>query len=346
MSESKETTYVGTRFGMRRFHKWEAIALRVLFAWLIFQCLPLDALGPRGDDFFGNRGWFGTAGGVDETAQKHPHGLARWFDLTFMSKDSLQLPLWIISIGALISYVIGRGLIISLPILTTIMILAWTLYNSNGFAYHGYKLIGLILLAQTVVVWVHAISKWVRKKPALASADEAEKSRYSLNDYLIRFTQVTIIAAYVIAGATKLIKSDGQWIQKSHYSALYIVKTYRQNYYKDLDKEKFGEERVPWANEMLENPNATRFFMMGGLFLELFCFIGLWSRWLMAFVGLGLVVFHRMVDYLMNLQFYQNEVAVWIFLVNPVFWIVAATIAIAKKSKSESPPEKPLGAPG
>lgn len=329
MSEETETTKLGAKLGMTRFHKWEAITIRILFAWLIFQCLPLDPLGYG--DWIGKGGWFGTAGGVDSTEQRHPKGLARFFDLTFMSKDSLQLPLWILSMGALISYIFGRGLLISLPILTMIMVLAWTLFNSNGFAFHGFKLVGLILVTQTVMVWVLAISKWVRKKSAtIETPADVERSRYQLNDYLIRFTQVTIIAAYVIAGVTKLVRSDGEWIQNSHYSSLYIVKTYRQNYYKELDDERFGAapERVPWANEMLENPTTTKIFMSGGLFLELFCFIGLWNRWLMTLVGIGIVFFHRMVDYLMHLQFYQNEVAVWIFLVNPAFWLGAGLLKL------------------
>ncbi|MEM7011696.1 MAG: hypothetical protein AAF585_09450 [Verrucomicrobiota bacterium] len=320
MNESGDgQTKLGAKLGMQRFRKWEVIGLRVLFAFLIYQCLPLDGFKPRGDEWFGAGGWFAPAGRVEFDTADEPRGLAKFVPVTFMSEERLQLPLWILCGFALISYVWGRGLIFSIPFLTLVMLLSRSLENSQGFVFHGFKIIGLILLTQSVVVIVHAILTRFGKRPA----------SYELNDYLVRFAQVAIVAAYVIAGLTKIHESNGRWVENSHYTAVDVVKTYRQNYYKRLDPD-FGEERVPYAAEMLENPTRARLMMTAGLALELFCFIALWNRWLMAAVGVAIIVFHRMVEQLMNLQFIQNERAVFIFLVNPVFWIGVTFLLLLK----------------
>ena len=190
MSESK----LGARFGMRQFHRWEAIGIRIFFAWLIYRVLPLRPFGSG--EWFGKNGWFGPAGQLTDTMiSGQPKGLANFMDVTFMSSDALQLPLWILCGLALISYMWGRGLLISIPLLFLVTVLGRSLENSQGFVYHGYKLVSLVLLAQTIVVIVHAIHRLRKGKD--------HRSRYGLNDYLIRFTQAAIIAGYIVAGMSK-----------------------------------------------------------------------------------------------------------------------------------------------
>lgn len=327
MSEDGLTT-AGSRLGMMRFRKWEAFGIRLLFAWVVFQALPIDSFGPRGDSWFGPRGWFGTNGRIHYPEQPHPVGIAHKVDVTFMSRDAVQPYLMAVSILALISYVSGRGLIFSLPILTAIMIAGRTLQNSQGFTFHGALLVGFVLTIQTAVVIVCTLVRLLKKRGG--------ESRYSLNDYLIRFTQVAIVAAYVVSGVSKLIESEGAWIRDSHYTGVYIIKTYRQNYHDTLDKEKYGAEYAPYAKEMLDNPNRTRLLMALGLGIELFCFIGLWNRWLLALTGIAVVTLHQFIAEMMNLYFPLNEFTVAIYFINPVFWIGALILWI-RSPKSPAP---------
>ena len=177
--------------------------------------------------------------------------------------------------------------------------------------FHGYKLVSLILLTQTLVIFVHAFCHF--------SKNAKGESKYTLNDYLIRYSQVAIIAAYVVAGVAKIIISDGTWLADSHYSGVYIAKTHAQSYYTNLE----ASEKKNFAISMLENPTPWRIFLSGGFFLELFCFVALWNRWLMAITGIALIGFHQLVAEIMLLYFPQNEWCCFIFMVNPVFWLGA-----------------------
>ncbi len=313
---------VAEKLGMRRFHPWEAIGLRVLFASLLYCSLPIDSPFALG--------WFETDGRIPFSEQPLPDGIASFIDVTFMSRESVQTPLWILSVLALLSYIAGRGLLVSLPVLLGVFVLGRTLQNSQGFDFHGFKLMGLILLAQTLVIFGYSFRKWQARRGA-------REPRFGLNDYLIRFTQATIIAAYLIAGVSKIVESDGRWLQNSHYIGLYFAKTYRQNFYNELDQENYGKERVPYANTMLERPNQARLLMAGGLFLELFCFVALWSRWLALAVGASLVLFHRIVDEMMNLQFIENEILCVLFLVNPIYWVGMGLIWVIGKTREPRP---------
>ena len=324
---SNETSAIGSRFGMRRFRPWEVTGMRILFAWMIYRVLPLAP--PGKGPWFGTDDLFGPAGQLAFDTQGSPRGLANFMDVTFMADPNWQIPLWIICVLALISYGIGRGLIVSVPVLCLITAMAGALENSQGYVFHGHKLVSLILLTQTVVLIVHQVDQWIGRRKASKT-----ESRYSLSDYLIRFTQAAIIAAYVVAGMSKIIESQGRWVQDSQYSGVYLVKTYRQNYYKRLDAEAFGQERVPYAQEMLENPNLTRLFMAAGLILELLCFVALWNRFAAFVIGLSIVIFHRLVDEIMNLQFPENEVICVIFLANPVFWLGAGILWIWGRARS------------
>ena len=313
---------------MTHFRKWEVFGIRVLFAWLVFQNLPIDVLGPIGDDWLGPKGWLAPTGRVAFDSTPIPHGIANWIDVSFMSDPRLQVPLWIISVIALISYIAGRGLIVSLPVLTLMMIFACSLKNSQGFVYHGHALVGLILLTQMVVFFVHTIGARMRKR---SSPSGVSGSRFELHDYLIRYAQVAIVAGYIVAGVSKIVISEGEWVQNSHYIGVYIAKTYRQNYHQDLDAERYGQERVPYASTMLNHPNLARLLMTCGLALELFCFVGLWRRSWLALVGLAIIIFHRIVEEMMGLRFRYNEIAVWIFFVNPVFWLGVFGLAISRR---------------
>lgn len=326
-----------TRFGkamaVPKFHGWEALCMRILFALVILQTLPLQTL-----DFdyspFQSGSILAPARPVLYDSQPIPNGLGRWIDFSFMADPNLQTALWILSLCCLVSYILGRGLLFSLPILTFITIAARTLENSQGFVNHKYTIVAQILLVQSVVViWFAA-----RRHFAGERGDRSTPGDRSLHDYLIRYTQMVIVAVYVISGCTKLIASDGEWIAKSPYIGLYLVKTDRQNYYNKLDAENFGGD-VPVAAKMLEHPNISRVFMGAGLLLELFAFVALCNRFTALGIGVALVVFHQAVLHFMALTFPLNEKVIWIFLINVPFWIGSGILFLRRNHDGSAAPE-------
>jgi len=313
-------TLIGRLFGQPfQLRAWEATGIRVLLAYVIYR----NTRVAMPSFLKGLPVWLWPEGELGYLSQPKPNGIAHLFDLTFLANSDLQLAIWLILVICLIGYISGRWLVIFLPIITALFTGGWTLTNSQGFIGHYSHLLGLVLWAQTAVILVRFFQ--TRKaKPA-----DGPAVRLQTNRYLYYYALIAIAAAYVVAGASKLIQSDGEWVENSHYSGLYLIKTYRQGYYSDLSEE-YSAARVPYAYEMLEYPNFTRIFMAGGLLLELFCFVALFHRSLALITGVCLMVFHEMVSHIMNLNFLLYQQVLFVLLVNPVF-LVGMGIILARE---------------
>lgn len=338
--------HLSTRFGMRRFHRFEIAIMRLLFAVVIFQSLPLGAPWSSWTQVQLEKVAPGKLSGIlanddqnqmlrppllpisqmlpnsegklNYDAQEKPNGLAHLVDLTFFSNQRFinALP-WIV-LPCLLLYISGIGLPVALPILLIVQIGARTLYNSQGYIHHGFQMVSLVLMVQTGVVLWHSFKNW-REAFGLRRAKAAPGS-YTFWDSLVRYSQYMIIGSYVIAGVIKPIKSDGEWFKNSHLIGIQLVKTDRQNYYSDLSAD-FGKDPVPYASEMFEHPNLTRLFLAFGVLLEIFAFLALYSRLTALIMGLMFIMFHYFNEFLMHLYFFNNEKLVWIFLINIPFWI-------------------------
>ncbi len=265
--------------------------------------------------------------------QPVPRGIAHFFDITFLSHQgpinfldwfkSIDVPLfgrikphgpgWYDTImvlagviGAL--YVWGRGLLVTLPLLTLVHLLPWTLNNSQGYTHHGLQLVTMTLVAQTVVVWWWQIRRW-RGKPLPA---------LPLHSQLIYYSRGMVAFSYVVCAVTKIINSKGLWLLRSKYICIEIVKSHRYEYYERLDPQ-FAQDPAS-AVWLLNHPLLTCIAFDSGFFIELLAFVALRNRaWALA-TGLAIIAFHRSVWLLMSLQFPMHEYLVLIYLVNLPFW--------------------------
>lgn len=325
--------------------------MRILFAWVIYQSMPLgepfsNAFTPNpsidatlrqplaplkkltSDSEFDRTVAFlqpltqlmpNSEAALTYTKQEKPVGLAKFVDLTFFADPGFQRVLPWIVIPCLILYAAGFGLPVVLPILAFVSLCSRTLYNSQGYIHHGYQMLTLVLVAQSVVILWHAIRHDWRAAFGLRKAEPTRN--FTVWDRMIRYSQWMIVICYVIAGVIKPIRSDGEWFANSHYIGIQVVKTHRQNYYSNLE-ERWNIPEPPTAKVMLkDHPNWTRVFLSCGVMLEIFAFLALYNRFLSLAIGFALVVFHVFNDLMMGLYFYGNEKLDWIFLVNLPFWI-------------------------
>lgn len=275
----------------RSIMSWEWFLMRLLFAPLVW----LDLDSPKVYQY---------------TTQPEPKGIASLgIDLTWLSNDWVYPGiLWVVGL-LLIPYVIGRGLVIVLPLLTLISVMVRTLENSQGAIQHSHQMIALVLLAQTGVAWWLLIRRR-KQKAALPLPDRS---------YYLYYTQGIIGAAYVTAAMSKFFNSKGLWIWNSPYLTFDLVKSKRQAYYKKLDETLTGAPEV--ALWVIDHPMISRVAFGGAFFLELLAFVALAGRrWSLA-VGLGLISLHQGIFFLMNLTFRNNELIALIFLVNVPFWL-------------------------
>jgi len=276
-------------FHFRHYGQQECFLIRLLFALVVWFNLPHQVL---------------------ELGQPHPNGLAHFIDFSWLGKEGLYPMLRLAAIPALIFYVIGKQpfLTVALTYLTILHVSVYTLYNSQGSVGHSYQIVGLVLLAQLLF----SIYSLCRGKSPYSAAQF--RSRF------IYYSQLIIVGTYLVSGLTKLENSKGRWVQKSPYIGIELIKTDRQNYYSNLDSERFGGE-VPLAEAMLESPNLTKMALGSGLLLELIAFLALHSRIASLLLGLALVAMHRGIFLSMGLVFHENEWCLLIFLVNLPYWL-------------------------
>ncbi|MBL9152021.1 MAG: hypothetical protein JNK37_06040 [Verrucomicrobiales bacterium] len=340
--------HIAAQFGIPRFHRFEIVFMRVLYAYVLFQCMPLgepfsnhglkiaEAIVP-GDSLaaiVGNKESNRmlrpplppisdllpqSEAKIPFDAQPQPDGIAKFVDLTFFHDDRfVEILPWIV-LPCLALYISGFGLPVALPILCFVLLGSRTLYNSQGYIHHGFQMVSLILLAQTVVsLW--ALWKNPREAMGLKPASAMTRHGRTWWDVLIRYSQLMIIASYMIPGVIKQFKSGGQWFLNSHYIGVQVVKTHRQNYYNNLEEEWAPEQMPPLANFMLEHKNWTRLLLGCGVGLQVIAFLALYNRLTWLVFGLMFISFHYLNDIMFGLYFYHVEKLDWIFLVNLPFW--------------------------
>ena len=310
--------------GLRNVGRLEGFFLRLLFAVVVWRSLEFYPAYP--------------------SAPK-PVGLAalpalwEWlgWEITRLSDPAFwaQCLTWVKV--ALCFYVLGYGLPVALPVITLVHVAIRTLNNSQGAAHHGFQMVSLALLTQTLVVWFLALVRgwiFVRKQ---AMPRWAAPGNWT---WLWVYTIAIAAASYIISVCSKLDESRGQWLKNSPYVATQIVKTYRQNYYNSLDPqfiqgvapatpvdadpatERYRHPIPPSAEWLGRHPDMARLLFGAGFFLEMLVFLAVLDRRAALLFGLGLVSLHGSIAWLMELSFPFNERTVGVFFVNAAGWLI------------------------
>ena len=256
-------------------------------------------------------------------AQPLPTGIAHFADLTWLHWWQLaDIPFFkggpgmhetFVALGLVLcaAYVAGRGLVITLPLLALLHILPRTLNNSQGFTHHGFQLVSLVLVAQTLVAWWF----FFRRKRAPSGQPDGP----ALPSCMLYYSAGVVALSYTVSALTKLTATRGLWIWDSHAVCIEIVKSHRLLYFARLDPEfAVDPSSALW---LLHHPWITRILFGAGFLLELFAFVAIKGRPWALLTGLSIIAFHRSVWWLMKLEFPLHEWLLLIFLVNIPFWI-------------------------
>lgn len=107
----------------------EAFLLRMLLAFALIHFLPP---------------------GLNQATQPSPVGLAHWFDLTWLSNAQSYATYRSLFYAAAFAYSVGLWLPVTLPVLTLLHVLPYTLINSQGHPHHGYQILSLTLLGLSI----------------------------------------------------------------------------------------------------------------------------------------------------------------------------------------------------
>jgi hypothetical protein len=131
--------------------------------------------------------------------------------------------------------------------------------------------------------------------------------------------QWVIGAAYFVSVCSKFKESHFQWLSRSHYIVLDMVKAARQTYYSTLDP--LLKTDPPSIHFFMEHAQLTRLFFNSGLFLEALILFATGTRKLALIFGISAIVMHESIRSLMTLNFYTNEAMLLLFFVNLPYWI-------------------------
>lgn len=290
-----------------------------------------------------------TPAGYPSVSQPSPVGIAKFFDLTWLGDPGTAGWMHPLLLGLCVLFATGLAPLLSAAGLLVLHTAIGTFANSQGGgggSHHTTNLIGLMLIGQ-VLACLYAdagavrragwrgplalrMDRWtwlqhLARHPAAGfrhAGDTAEMEAQTFRSTLIYITQQMIAVQYVVSGITKVWRSDGSWLADVRNIPLQFEKNRMNEYYDTLvmPPQTSAGAMADWIGH---HPVLAGVFFSGGLFLELFAFLGLWNRRLLAVFGLGIIAMHTAISDLMNLGFAFNKWALFFFWVNVPFWILA-----------------------
>ena len=247
---------------------------------------------------------------LEHLSISQPNGLARIVNLGFLLDAQVLAILRYVQWVALLLYVLRVGWALVLPYLALLSIAAGTVNNSHGAISHHFQILSLVLIAQTCA---HYYARF-RQRETVDPGGE---------NLMIFWSQQMIVATYLVSALTKLINSSVKWFIEAPFIAVQVVKTNDQSYYNMLDASARTAD-IAMAEWIVQHPLLVTIMMAGGFFLELLAPLALLGRRFALLFGVGLLAFHKAIDFVMELQFVYNEYLLWIYFVNVPFWMIVA----------------------
>ena len=237
-------------------------------------------------------------------AQPVPNGIARWMDITFVANQPVYTVLKYAAYACLVLFGLGKFPRITTTFLFALTLVIGTLTNSQGAIGHGYNALSLVVLGTALGYLVFPV--WRR------FATESPKAKP--DDLAMHCSMQMLAAVYVIAGITKLIKTQGMWVFQTPYLAVDVIKANAQAHYNY-----FAPERLEFADSaarlIVDHSVLAQVIFGGGLALELFAFLALWSRWWAVIIGVGMYALHESISLLMKLSFLHNKQLLLVYFI-------------------------------
>src|SRR5262249_35744327 len=137
----------------------------------------------------------------------------------------------------------------------------------------------------------------------------------------IWWSQQTIVAVYLLAGITKIIRTGGLWVFQARWIGVSIAKAAYQSFYDTFNLANFDRE-LSIAQFAATHGWLVALIATAGLVLELASPLVLINRAWAAAIGGALLCFHLGLEYAMGLPFTFNRWLLIIFIINPPYWIV------------------------
>ena len=285
---------------------------RLLMAWYLWEALPFNP--------------------PDFTSQPLPEGLGQWIDFTWIADpQAFHTALWCARIGILL-YAAGLAVPLGLAAFLVQDLSLNTLTSSQGIHGHGGSLNALLALALLAGHLYHAVRHRAWRSLLFAGADSGQAA--------LRAARCMLAGTYVVAGLSKIINGGWDWWTRVECFVIQMRKA---------QDEMVATWTVPplsssarSCGDFLEaHPRVMLPMLAAALLMELAGFLGCTTRLRALLLGLGLVAFHKMNEWLMGLPFPGNTQALMILFIMPVSWLVLLGKALGLRFPFEVPSPTP-----
>ncbi len=290
-------------FGAVRFGLWELVLMRALFALVL---------------------WMNLTPKVPPGTLPHPYGFAKHFDFTFLAQPETYALCYHGALVLVVLFALGARGFWTLGPVFAFMIARASLNNSQGFIGHAGLVLALVVMAQVVA----SGAEWIGRRPRWWEILVSTKKEMQL---AADWSRQAMIASYVVAGITKLVATEGEWLARAPYFLLQVCKVQGESWWGYGRSLGAGSEA--FLRALGDHPWLAFLFLGAGLLLELFAFIALMGRRLGLVMGLSLLAFHLSLGWLMDLSFTTNQHLLMIFFINPVWWCAQLGVLVVALSR-------------
>jgi hypothetical protein len=243
----------------------------------------------------------------------HPVGLARHLDLGWMSGRRATTWLRYGWYAATLCYVADVRPGLAVGFLGAALLLELTYRSSFGSVNHGHHLLLVVLLAQAAAsaAW-NGLDRLDVESAVVGSSPGSTMAWWSMQ---------AILAVYFTSGLTKLLATDGRWVQRS--AGLLLDTWVRLDAERQLGpgRRQVAERSVGFVDWLVQHPLPARAMFAGGLLIELATPLGLLGVTARGVLGLALLALHQANDRLLGLPFPEYQLLVITFLVVP--WVLS-----------------------
>lgn len=257
----------------------------------------------------------------------NPEGLAHLPGAAWFAQPAVGAAMMWVSLAGLILFALGRAPVLALLPALFGNLMIGSLKNSQGAINHSGQLLSMVLLtAWLLYLW----AAWSDRRGHAGNPGSTAGGWWHpgliRERLVVHWIKVTIAASYVVCALQKWIDSDLQWIWRTPWLAVQIIKNNRAEYFSKLEQPA-GWIAVELPNLILQHPHVARVVFGSGLLLETFAFLALCGRRWAAGYGLALIGLHLSISVVMALNFDLHMWLILIFLVNVPGWLLPGSRA-------------------
>ena len=313
------------------FATWEMLLMRLGFAWVMltmgfildepskFPSIPY----PNGVPVFTQ--WLVNA--LHRCHLPYPGFLDHFLTLDFLRDVST---VHFMSASAKVCLILGMAGVaepLTLGWLLFVIVTSKSYNQSQGNLGHAGQLVTLCLLAQ-----------WLATLRALLPDASGWKGLFWAGPTSWRrqtwWMLQALAAGYTVSAITKLVNSHGMWPFRGNAFILQIYKAQTESLV--THDAQLGALTTSITDFITQNRWFATIMLIPTWLLEFGAFVVLINRRLALLMGLCLIGFHHMTNLMMSIPFMEHRYMLWIFVVNPVYWVVAAGGWIWKKRTASS----------